>query len=231
MLAVILLVIKFARGFLGNMAVLIGIAVGYVATIALGWTDFRGFSNEPWVRIVLPLQFGMPTFYLVPCLTMCLVMTIVFIEATGMFLALGAMTGRKVEADDITRGLRADSLGTLIGGMFNTFPYVSYSQNIGLVGVTGVYSRWVCVTRRRASCWSSGLVPKAGVHRRVGAAMRAGRRGVHHVRHGGGDRHQDPGRRGLRRAAPQRAGRRDLDRLRHDPDRLAELLPHHARRR
>jgi NCS2 family nucleobase:cation symporter-2 len=62
-----------------------------------------------------------------------------------MFLALGSMTGRRVEADDVKRGLRADAIGTIIGAIFNTFPYVSYSQNIGLVGVTGVYSRWVCV--------------------------------------------------------------------------------------
>ena len=144
-LAVILLVIRFATGFLQNMAVLIGITVGYLVTIALGWTDFSGIQNEPVVRAVLPLQFGVPEFFLVPCLTMCLVMTIVFIEATGMFLALGAMTGRKVEAVDVTRGLRADLLGTIIGAIFNTFPYVSYSQNIGLVAVTGVYSRWVCV--------------------------------------------------------------------------------------
>jgi uric acid transporter len=143
-LVVILLVIRFARGFVANTAVLIGIAVGYVVAIGLGWTDFSGLSAQPWLRIVLPLQFGAPTFYLVPCLMMCLVMTIVFIEATGMFLALGAMTGRKIEAEDIKRGLRADALGTLIGGIFNTFPYVSYSQNVGLVGVTGVYSRWVC---------------------------------------------------------------------------------------
>src|ERR1700723_4018482 len=91
---------------------------------------------------VLPLQFWWPQFYLSPCLTMCLVVTIVLIEATGMFLALGAMTGRKVDADDVKRGLRADSLGTVIGAIFNTFPYVSYSQNIALVAVTGVYSRW-----------------------------------------------------------------------------------------
>jgi xanthine permease len=144
-LLVILSVIKFTTGFVQNMAVLIGITAGYLVTIALGWTDFSGIQNEPLVRIVWPLQFGFPEFYLIPCLTMCLVMTIVFIEATGMFLALGAMTGRKVEPDDVKRGLRADSLGTVIGAIFNTFPYVSYSQNIGLVGVTGVYSRWVCV--------------------------------------------------------------------------------------
>jgi NCS2 family nucleobase:cation symporter-2 len=90
---------------------------------------------------------------------MCLVTTIVFIEATGMFLALGAMTGRDIGAEDIKRGLRADALGTIIGGVFNTFPYVSYSQNVGLVGVTRVYSRWVCVAAG-VIMLALGLVPK-----------------------------------------------------------------------
>src|ERR1700678_3090448 len=80
-LLVILSVIKFTTGFLQNMAVLIGITVGYLVTIALGWTDFSGIQNEPLVRVVWPLQFGFPEFYLVPCLTMCLVMTLVFIGA------------------------------------------------------------------------------------------------------------------------------------------------------
>jgi NCS2 family nucleobase:cation symporter-2 len=158
-LAIILLVIKFGIGFMQNMAVFIGIVAGYIVTIALGWTDFSGIQNEPIVRIVLPLQFGLPEFYLVPCLTMCLVVTIVFIEATGMFLALGAMTGRDVQPDDVKRGLRADSLGTIIGAIFNTFPYVSYSQNIGLVAVTGVYSRWVCVAAGIIML-VLGLIPK-----------------------------------------------------------------------
>jgi NCS2 family nucleobase:cation symporter-2 len=46
----------------------------------------------------------------------------------------------------LTKGLRADGLGTIIGGVFNTFPYTSFSQNVGLVGVTGVRSRWVTAT-------------------------------------------------------------------------------------
>ena len=158
-LLVILLVIRYARGFVANMSVLIGVAAGYALTIALGWTDFSGLAQEPWARVVLPLQFGVPAFHLIPCMTMCLVMTIVFIEATGMFLALGAMTGRPVEAADIKRGLRADALGTMIGALFNTFPYVSYSQNIGLVGVTGVFSRWVCVAGGIIML-ALGLVPK-----------------------------------------------------------------------
>jgi uric acid transporter len=67
------------------------------------------------------------------------------IESTGMFLALGEMTGRPVDQPALARGLRTDGLGTLIGGIFNTFPYTSFSQNVGLVGVTGVRSRFVCV--------------------------------------------------------------------------------------
>jgi len=62
-----------------------------------------------------------------------------------MFLALGDMTGTSVDQKMLTRGLRTDGLGTLIGGIFNTFPYTSFSQNVGLVGVTGVKSRYVCV--------------------------------------------------------------------------------------
>ncbi|MGO9132918.1 MAG: nucleobase:cation symporter-2 family protein [Methylovirgula sp.] len=158
-LAVILLIIKFGSGFMQNMAVFIGIVAGYIVTIALGWPDFSGIQNEPFLRVVLPLQFGLPKFYLIPCLTMCLVMTIVFIEAIGMFLALGAMTGREVKPEDVKRGLRADSLGTIIGSIFNTFPYVSYSQNIGLVAVTGVYSRFVCVAAGIIML-VLGLIPK-----------------------------------------------------------------------
>ncbi len=76
---------------------------------------------------------------------MILTMTLVMIESTGMFLALGDITTRKIDQDDLAKGLRTDGLGTLIGGIFNTFPYTSFSQNVGLVGVSGVKSRWVCV--------------------------------------------------------------------------------------
>ena len=93
--------------------------------------------------MVLPFQFGLPTFEFVAVLTMCLVMIVVMIESTGMFLAVGEMVGRPVEPGHLTRGLRADGVGTIIGGIFNTFPYTSFSQNVGLVGVTGVRSRCV----------------------------------------------------------------------------------------
>ena len=76
-----------------------------------------------------------------------------------MFLALGEMTGRKIDQAAITRGLRADGVGTILGGIFNTFPYTSFSQNVGLVGVTGIRSRWVTATGGLIML-ALGLLPK-----------------------------------------------------------------------
>jgi NCS2 family nucleobase:cation symporter-2 len=109
----------------------------------------------------MPFSFGMPTFDLVAIITMTIVMIVVMIESTGMFLAVGEMTGRPVDTPALTRGLRTDGLATVIGGIFNTFPYTSYSQNVGLVGVTGVRSRWVCALGG-VIMLAMGLIPKLG---------------------------------------------------------------------
>ncbi|AWK89899.1 nucleobase:cation symporter-2 family protein [Azospirillum thermophilum] len=143
-LVVVLGVMKHGRGFLRNIAVLLGIVAGMVVASALGMVSFAGLAEAPWVDVVRPFQFGWPVFDPLAIVTMSLVMIVVMIESTGMFLAVGDMVGRPVSTEDLTRGLRTDGLGTLIGGVFNTFPYTSFSQNVGLVGVTGVRSRWVC---------------------------------------------------------------------------------------
>ncbi len=62
-----------------------------------------------------------------------------------MFFAVGEMVGKPLDQKAISRGLRGDAVGTILGGIFNTFPYTSFSQNVGLVGVTGIRSRYVCV--------------------------------------------------------------------------------------
>ncbi len=160
-LATILLISRFFKGFLANISVLLGIVVGGIVTTATGMMHFDKVAKAPWFDIVLPFQFGMPDFRLVPILTMSLIMIVVMIESTGMFLALGEMTDRKIGQPDLARGLRTDGLGTLIGGIFNTFPYTSFSQNVGLVAVTGVRSRYVCVFGG-AVMIVLGLLPKMG---------------------------------------------------------------------
>lgn len=144
-LLVILALIKWGKGFVANVAVLLGIVAGAALAAAVGKMHFDKVASAKWFDIVVPFHFGMPQFHLVPILTMCIVMIVVMIESLGMFLALGEMTGKKIDEAALTKGLRADGVGTLLGGIFNTFPYTSFSQNVGLVGVTGIRSRWVTV--------------------------------------------------------------------------------------
>ena len=160
-LLAILLIARFGRGFVANIAVLLGMLVGAVLTIVLGQMTFDKVAEAAWFGIVTPFHFGMPIFDPVLIVTMVLVMIVVMIESTGMFLALGDMTGRRITPERLTAGLRTDGLGTVIGGIFNTFPYTSFSQNVGLVGVTGIKSRYICVAGG-VILILFGLVPKMG---------------------------------------------------------------------
>ena len=144
-LIVVLLLVKYAKGFFANISVLLGIVAGCALAIAMGKMSFANVAKAHWFDVVTPFAFGMPTFDIVMILTMTLVMIVVMIESTGMFLALSDITGKKIGQPELAAGLRTDGLGTVIGGLFNTFPYTSFSQNVGLVGVTGVRSRYVCV--------------------------------------------------------------------------------------
>lgn len=158
----ILLITKYVKGFFANIAVLSGIVIGMIIAMSLGKVSFGGLETAPWVAVVKPFQFGMPTFNPVAIITMCLVVIVVMIESLGMFLALSNITGKKLTQRELSDGLRVDGLGTLIGGIFNTFPYTSFSQNVGLVGVTGVRSRWVCAAGG-AFLVLLGLLPKLAV--------------------------------------------------------------------
>lgn len=158
-LVMIVLIAKYAKGFLANIAVLLGIVFGAIIATISGKMSFANVNNAAWFDIIYPFQFGLPKFDFWSALTMSIVMIVVMVESTGMFLALGEMTGKKVDKEELTKGLRADGLGTILGGIFNTFPYTSYSQNVGLVGVTGVRSRWVAVAGG-VILLVLGLIPK-----------------------------------------------------------------------
>lgn len=141
----ILLVARFSRGFLGNISVLVGIALGSFIAWTLGMVDFAGVREAPMIGVVWPFHFGLPTFHIIPILTMTLVVLITMIESIGLFFSMGEILERDLSRDQFRRGLRADAMGAVIGGIFNAFPYTSYAQNIGLVGITGARSRFICV--------------------------------------------------------------------------------------
>lgn len=159
-LAIILVVNRFLQGFWVNVSVLIGMGIGYVLAGCLGMVDLNGLGQAPWLQVVTPLHFGMPTFELAPVLSMCLVTVIIFVESTGMFLALGKITGREICPNALRRGLLCDAGASFVAGFFNTFTHSSFAQNIGLVQMTGVRSRYVTVAAG-LFLLALSLVPKA----------------------------------------------------------------------
>ncbi|MFG3044501.1 nucleobase:cation symporter-2 family protein [Streptomyces sp. NPDC048241] len=160
-LAVVLGVQRFAPPFLARVAVLTGIVVGLAVAVPLGFTDFGGVADADWVGISTPFHFGAPEFRVSAIVSMLVVALVTMTETTGDLIAVGELTGRKVEQRSLADGLRADGLSTVLGGVFNTFPYTAYAQNVGLVGMTRVRSRWV-VAAAGALLVLLGLLPKLG---------------------------------------------------------------------
>ncbi|WP_442793786.1 MULTISPECIES: nucleobase:cation symporter-2 family protein [unclassified Paracoccus (in: a-proteobacteria)] len=142
-LASILLVTRFFKGFYANLGVLIGIAAGFGISIAAGKVSFEGLGDAHWVNIITPFAFGTPIFNLWGTIGLSAVMIVMMIEATGQFVAVTDMAGQKLSEERLARGLRTDGIGNIIGGIFNTFTYTTYAQNVGLLQITGVLSRYV----------------------------------------------------------------------------------------
>ncbi|WP_217475002.1 nucleobase:cation symporter-2 family protein [Stutzerimonas stutzeri] len=159
-LTVILLINQFMRGFWVNVSVLIGMALGYVLAGSLGMVDLSGLDTAPALQVVTPNHFGAPQFMLAPILSMCLVVVIIFVESAGMFLALGKITGQEVDPKQLRRGLLCDAGATFFAGFMNTFTHSSFAQNIGLVQMTGVRSRYVTAIAGLLLI-SLSLLPKA----------------------------------------------------------------------
>ncbi len=145
-LVCILAIARLGRGLLANTSILIGVTLGFAAAWAAGRVDLAGVAAAPWFALVAPLHFGLPRFDLLAAASMTIVMLITMVESSGMMFALARIVDRPLSPDDLARGLRADAVGAFIGGLFNSLPYTSYSQNIAIVGMTGVRSRFVCAT-------------------------------------------------------------------------------------
>ncbi|AEY87833.1 xanthine/uracil permease [Streptomyces hygroscopicus subsp. jinggangensis 5008] len=160
-LAVVLGVQRFAPAFLSRIAVLLGIAAGLAVAVPFGFTDFSGVGDADWVGVSTPFHFGTPEFRLSAIVSMLVVALVTMTETTGDLIAVGELTGRKVEPRPLADGLRADGLSTVLGGVFNTFPYTAFAQNVGLVGMTRVRSRWV-VAAAGGILVLLGLLPKLG---------------------------------------------------------------------
>jgi xanthine permease len=157
----IVLITRFVRGFVGQIAVLTGLLAGALVAIPLGLTDFSGVASAPWFGMTAPFLFGPPEFPVAGVVSMCVVMLVIFAESTADMLAVGEMTGEELPPKRIARGLAADGLSGVLGGVLNSFPDTIFAQNVGLVQLTGVRSRYVPAVAG-AALLVLGLVPKFG---------------------------------------------------------------------
>jgi OHCU decarboxylase len=167
----ILVVQRLFRGrFWATVAVLLGLVFGtLVATIA-GVTDFGGVGDADALGVTTPFYFGTPTFGFAAIVSMVIVMFITMVETTGDVFATGDIVGKPIRRNDIARAIRGDGVATTLGGVLNSFPYTAFAENVGLVRLTAVKSRFV-VAAAGAIMIVLGLFPKIGA---IVAAIPAG---------------------------------------------------------
>lgn len=155
----IVLMNRFFSGYMKSISVLLSLIIGTTVAWFMGLVNFSVVGQASWFHMVEPFRFGMPEFHFTAILSMVLVGIVSMIESTGVFFALSEVCEKKIDGNDIKRGLRAEGLAQVIGGIFQAFPYTTYSQNVGLVAMTGVKTRKVVV----AACliiMALGLLPK-----------------------------------------------------------------------
>ncbi|AIF42629.1 nucleobase:cation symporter-2 family protein [Virgibacillus sp. SK37] len=139
----IILLYRFSTGFIRSISILIGLLAGTIIAAVMGKVDFQAVADASYFHMVQPFYFGMPTFEWSAIITMCLVAMVSLVESTGVYFALSDITEKELTEKDLSNGYRAEGLAILLGGVFNAFQYTAFSQNVGLIQLTGVKSRKV----------------------------------------------------------------------------------------
>ncbi|GHH99121.1 nucleobase:cation symporter-2 family protein [Neobacillus kokaensis] len=139
----IIVLYRFFKGFIRAISILLGLLAGTIAAAFMGKVNFSAVNDASWFHMVTPLHFASPSFDLAPIITMTLVAIVSLVESSGVYFALADITGRKLSEEDLVKGYRAEGLASVIGAFFNSFPYTTYSQNVGLVQFSGVKDKSV----------------------------------------------------------------------------------------
>ena len=158
---IILVINIFTKGFIKSIAILIGLVVGTIIAGVMGLVDLTPVFQAPIVHIPTPFYFGIPKFELSSIVMMCIIATVSMVESTGVYLALSDITKDKIDQIRLRNGYRAEGLAVLLGGIFNTFPYTGFSQNVGLVKLSGIKTR-LPIYYAAGFLILLGLLPKFG---------------------------------------------------------------------
>ncbi|MED4533157.1 nucleobase:cation symporter-2 family protein [Metabacillus fastidiosus] len=145
-LAIIVLLHKFGRGFMKTMSILIGLFVGTVIAGFLGMIDFQPIANASWGQVVTPFYFGTPVFDLTAIFTMTVFCIINLIQCFGSFSIIDETFGTQTSTKTVVRGLRGQAVAQVVSGAFNSVPHAFLNENIGVMALSGAKSRLVPIT-------------------------------------------------------------------------------------
>lgn len=158
-LVFIIALFRFSKGFIRAISILLGIMAGTIIAAFMGKVHVGAVADASLFHMVQPFYFGMPTFEWSAILTMILVAMVSLVESTGVYFALGDITDKQLKESDLTKGYRAEGIAIFLGGIFNAFQYTAFSQNVGLIQMTGVKSRKVILVAG-VMLVTLGFIPK-----------------------------------------------------------------------
>ena len=158
---IILVVNIFTKGFLKSISILLGLVIGTLIASGMGQVNFTPVIQAPLLHIPTVFYFGAPTFEFSSIVMMCIIATVSMVESTGVYLALSDITKDPIDETRLRNGYRAEGLAVLLGGVFNTFPYTGFSQNVGLVKMSGIKTR-LPIYYAAGFLVLLGLLPKFG---------------------------------------------------------------------
>jgi len=160
-LVVVLLLSKLGSAAISRLSILLALIIGTIIAWFAGMADFSQVTEGPLFAFPKVFHFGYPTFELAAIASMFIVIIVTLVETSADILAVGEIIETKVDSRRLGDGLRADMLSSLIAPVFGSFTQSAFAQNVGLVAVTGVKSRYV-VAMGGLFLVTLGLLPVMG---------------------------------------------------------------------
>ena len=145
-LATIVVLNSLRSSFLRMSSVAIALIIGYIIAIPMGLVNFNNLSNLSLITVPIPFKYGFG-FNFAAFIPFAFLYLITTIESTGDLTATSLLTGQPITGEKymtrIKGGILGDGVNSGIAAIFNTFPNTTFSQNNGVIQLTGVGSRYV----------------------------------------------------------------------------------------
>ena len=154
----------WTKGFIRSISVLIGLVAGTAIAACMGLVSFTPVMEASWFHLPQLFYFGVPKFEWSSSLTMIIIALVSMVESTGVFFAIGDLLHHDVTEEDLKKGYRAEGIAQIFGGLFNAFPYTTFSQNVGLLQLSGIKTK-------RPIYWAGGLLMAMGLLPKIGAVV------------------------------------------------------------